>query len=270
MPVLLLGSPAQRDELIRRVGRVFVPNEVVSTRTMWFIVAGWLIVWLGYWSALKPIIFPSPMEVINAFPALWFQQGLGQELISSFTVNLEAIALSVLISLPLAYLGRTPAVRPLALGLSKLRFLSPAVFFMLLVFMLHDGHMVKVMMLTLGESFFLVTTMLNIVLEVEDYRLDDARTLRMNEWGVTWYAVVRGTVPQAIDAIRDNAAMGWSMLMMVEGIVRSEGGVGVLMMNSQKVLDLSSVWAIALVVVAVGLAQDYLIGALRRAVCPYA
>lgn len=270
MPILLLGAPSKRDELIRHVSRIFTPNEVVNPRTALLIVAGWVFIWMAYWTTFKPVIFPSPADVLRAFPTLWFQEGLGQELIASFTVNVEALVLSALISLPLAYLSRTPVVRPLALGLSKLRFLSPAVFFMLLVFMTRNGHDVKVLMLTLGESFFLVTTMMNVVLDIPSYRLDDARTLRMNEWKVTWYTVVRGTVPQAIDAIRDNAAMGWSMLMMVEGIVRSEGGVGVLMMNQQKVLNLPEVYAIAAAVVIVGLAQDYTIGAIRKAACPYA
>lgn len=270
MPFLLLGPPAKRAELIRRVGCIFTPNEAVNPRTALIIIAGWVFIWMAYWTTFKPVIFPSPGDVLRAFPTLWFQEGLGQELIASFTVNLEALVLSALISLPLAYLSRTPVVRPLALGLSKLRFLSPAVFFMLLVFMTRNGHDVKVGMLTLGESFFLVTTMINVVLDIPLYKFDDARTLRMSEWKVTWYTVVRGTVPQAIDAIRDNAAMGWSMLMMVEGIVRSEGGVGVLMMNQQKVLNLPEVYAIAAAVVIVGLAQDYTIGAVRKAVCPYA
>jgi NitT/TauT family transport system permease protein len=249
---------------------VFTPNESVSRETSWAIIAGWAAVWLGYWSLFKPVIFPSPVEILQALPTLWLQDGLGQEVVTSFVTNVEALVLSALIALPLAYLSRTPAIRPLALGLSKLRFLSPAVFFIILLFLASDGHMVKVWMLTLGEAFFLVTTMINVVNDIPSDRLDDARTLRMSEWLVTWYVVVRGTVPQAIDAIRDNAAMGWSMLMMVEGVVRSEGGVGVLLLNNEKHMNFSEVYCIALVVIIVGLAQDYTIGVFRKAACPYA
>ena len=248
---------------------IYTPNELVTQRTMLTIVAGWLVLWLGYWSLFKPEVFPSPLDVIAAFPTLWFESGLGQELISSFTVNVEALVLSTVLSLPLAYLSRTPIVRPLALGLSKLRFLSPALFFMLLVFLTSSGHAVKVWMLALGEAFFLVTTMMNVVLEIPSYQFDDARTLRMNEWQVTWYVVVRGTVAQAIDATRDNAAMGWSMLMMVEGIVRSEGGVGVMIMNQQHVMNLSQVYAIATSVIIVGLGQDYALGWVTQMACPW-
>lgn len=248
---------------------IWTPNERVSRGTLLVIVAGWIALWLGYWSIYKPVIFPSPLEVLSVFPSLWWEGGLGQELISSFTVNLEALALSTLISLPLAYLSKTAIIRPLSIGLSKLRFLSPAIFFMLLVFMTSSGHAVKVLMLTLGESFFLVTTMINVVAEVPEYLLDDARTLRMNEWEVTWYVIVRGTIVNAIEAIRDNAAMGWSMLMMVEGIVRSEGGVGVLILNQQKVMNMAVVYAIAAAVVVVGLAQDYGLELAAEVLCPW-
>jgi len=38
--------------------------------------------------------------------------------------------------------------------------------------------------------------------------------------------IVLGRADAAFDAMRQNAAMGWMMLTMVEGISRSEGGIG--------------------------------------------
>lgn len=245
------------------------PNEAVPRTTSRAVLAVWCAVWLAYWSLARPVLFPSPAEVLGAFPALWTEAGLGQELLASLTVNVEALALSTAVALPLAYLSRLPAVRPLALGVSKLRFLSPAVFFVLLLFAAPSGQAVKVLMLAIGEACFLVTAMVGVVQAVPIEALDDARTLRMGEWRVTWYAVVRGTLDQAIDAVRDNAAMGWSMLMMVEGMVRSGGGVGVLILNGEKHFDFANVYAVALAVLAVGLAQDWALGALRQAACPW-
>lgn len=252
----------------RRVKAACTPNEV--TRDAWAILAAWVVVCLGYWAWAKPVMLPSLPDVLGALPGLWWEEGLGPALASSWVVNVEALALSTAVSLPLAYLSRTPVVRPLAVGLSKLRFLSPAVFFLVLIFLASSGHQVKLLMLALGESFFLVTTMTNVVAAIPADQFDDARTLRMSEWQATWYVVVRGTLPQALDAVRDNAAMGWSMLTMVEGIVRSEGGVGVLLLNNQHHMNLAEVSAIAAVVVAVGLTQDAAIGWFRRGACPWA
>ncbi len=190
------------------------PNAQASTRMRLYLSAGWVLVVMAAWEAFRSPVFPSIADIINAIPLLYTRDGLGAAVIHSFTVNLKAIVLSTLISLPLAYLSRVPAVYPLAMGLSKFRFLSPAVFFLILLFVTSSGSQVKVLMLVAGQTFFLVTTMVGVVQSIPEAQFDDARTLRMSEWQGMWYVVVRGTAAQAAEAIRDNAAIGWSMLMM--------------------------------------------------------
>jgi NitT/TauT family transport system permease protein len=248
---------------------VLTPNESSTRQLLLAVTAGWLIAWLGIWIVFRPAIFPSPLEVIAAWPVLLREDGLGDAIVASLWTNVEALALSTAIGLPLAYLSRVLLFRPLALGISKLRFLSPAVFFLLLLFAVSSGHMVKVWMLTLGETFFLVTSMLAIVWNVPPVALDDARTLRMSEWAVLWYSVVRGTLDQAMQAIRDNAAMGFAMLTMVEGIIRSEGGLGVLLLNQEKHMSFPAVYAIVATVLALGLIQDFALGVMRETLCPH-
>lgn len=248
----------------------FTPNEKVSARSAWFIIAAWFTVFLAYWTSTKPLVLPSPFDIVAALPGLWTTNGLGQEMIGSLLTSLEGLGLAILFAFPLAYLSRVPAFVPLADGFAILRFLSPAVFYVLLLFVLNSAHDVKVTMLALGEGFFLARTMIGVVRNIPEIRYDDARTLRMSEWQSVWYVNIRGTVAEAIDAIRDNAAMGWAMLMMVEGIVRSEGGVGVLMLNQEKHVNFAEVYAIAAVILTVGIAQDYILGAFKKSLCPYA
>jgi NitT/TauT family transport system permease protein len=87
---------------------------------------------------------------------------------------------------------------------------------------------------------------------------------------VVWEVVVLGTAAQAWEVLRQNAAIGWMMLTMVEGISRSEGGVGAMLLNQSKHFHLAEVFAIQILILAVGLLQDYGIGVLRRFTCPYA
>jgi NitT/TauT family transport system permease protein len=249
---------------------IVTPNERVSNNTARWILAGWVIIWVAYWTFFKPTIFPAPLEVLSQIPDQWMQEGLGQELTASFIVNVQALFFSTIISLPLAYLCLTPLFRPLALGISKLRFLSPGIFFLLLLFATSSGHQLKVAMLTLGETFFLTTSMVGAVQAISNDEYDYARTLRMGEWTVLWYTVIRGTLPQALDAIRDNAAMGWSMLTMVEGFIRSEGGIGVVIQKHEAHSDFSVVYAVAVVVLITGLLQDEALIWIRNTVCPYA
>jgi NitT/TauT family transport system permease protein len=248
----------------------FTPNEPVPRRAWWAIAGMWAVVAAGCWAA-RPAVLPSLGDVLGAVPGLWWDLGFGRELLRSLGASAEALAWSTAIALPLAYVSRVPAFRPVAQGVAALRFLSPALFFLPLTLTLSSGHGVKVAMLALGEAFFLVTTMIGVVQAIPDGRFDDARTLRMSEWRATWYVVVRGTLPEALAAVRDNAAMGWAMLPMVENVVRTEGGVGVLLATQEHHMELATVYAAAGVILLLGFCvQDAALGALRRAACPWA
>lgn len=250
--------------------RLWTPNEDISRELFYAACGFWAAIWMVAWVAFKPAIFPNPVDVIAVYPDLWTEQGLGQALLASLSMNLEALVLSTAIALPLAYLSKTAGFSPLAFGAAKLRFLSPASYYMLLLFATSSGHELKLLMLTSGMVFYLLTSMLGVVSEIDSGKFDDARTLRMNEWAVTYYVVVRGTLHQALDAIRDNAAMGWAMVMMVEAIVRSEGGVGVMLTDATKHQMFAQVYAVVLAILALGIGMDQALTALRQWACPYA
>jgi ABC-type nitrate/sulfonate/bicarbonate transport system permease component len=243
------------------------PNAPISEQQM--VRMGWLGLAALIWILFKPAIMPNPLDIILSIPNLWNDGGLRDALITSFVTNVQAIVVSAAISLPLAWLSRVPIIRPLAEGIAKLRFLSPAIFFIILLFMLGSPHAVKIAMLVLGESFFLMTSMVNVVQGIPASSFDEATVLRMSPWQSTWYVVVRGTLHQALEAIRDNTAMGWSMLMMVEGFLRSEGGIGVLMLNQERYMKFDNVYGIALSVLVVGIGQDLGLRWLRGALCPH-
>lgn len=249
---------------------VFLPNRLISPSTIkimvGFQVVFFLIVWL--YSPFK--VLPRPGEVFESVRDLWMNKGLGQELISSFTFNFQALVITTFISLIAAYFSVVPFVRPIVAAVSKGRFLSLAGFSFLFTVLVQGGHSLKLALLVFAMSVFFLTSMASVVTEIPRSAFDHARTLRMSEWRVVWEVVILGTADKAFEVIRQNAAIGWMMLTMVEGIVRSEGGVGVMLLNQQKYFRIADVFAIQLVILVVGLGQDTIISLLRRLVCPYA
>src|SRR5262249_50721307 len=115
-----------------------------------------------------------------------------------------------------------------------------------------------------------VTSMAAVIAAIPKADFDHARTLRMNEWRVVWEVVVLGTADKAFEVLRQNAAIGWMMLTMVEGISRAEGGIGAALLSQSKYFRLADVFATQIVLLVVGMLQDYAIGALRRFFAPYA
>lgn len=248
----------------------FLPNRAISRHTFWIIIAFQAAVALAIWIYSPFKVLPQPDEVASALHGLWFTQGLAHELWTSFTLNLQALLLSLVISLALSYLTVLPFFRPIALAISKGRFLGLIGLTFLFTLMVGGGRPLKLALLVFGMTVFYVTSMAAVVLEIPRERFDHARTLRMGEWKVVWEVVILGTMDKAIEVLRQNAAIGWMMLTMVEGISRSEGGIGAMLLNQNKHFHLAEVFAIQIMILLIGLIQDYGIGAVHRLLFPYA
>lgn len=217
---------------------------------------------------MSPLL-PGPSQVWEALGDLWWRGGLGPELFT--TVKLIAVSLvcTVVLSLALAWSTVIPALRPLSAGVSKLRFLGLTGLVFPLTLMTGGGFPLKVAMLTFAMTTFLVTAIARIVAEVPGSALDHARSLGASRARVVWECVILGTLDRTLDAVRQNVAMGWSMITMVEGIARSDGGVGALILAENKHFRLAEVYAVLLVVLVVGLCIDFGMRALTRVVCPW-
>jgi NitT/TauT family transport system permease protein len=248
----------------------FSPNRVISKSALRFIIVFQIAVLLLVWSTSSYVFLPKPLGVWRAFVDLWNHEGLGQELIVSFLLNVQAMVWATVISLGLAYLTVVPVFQPIAHAVSKGRFLGMVglTFFFTIIFA--SGHRLKVSLLVFGVSVFFVTSMIDVVAQVPKEKFDLARTLRMGEWRVVWEVIILGRADAAFDAMRQNAAMGWMMLTMVEGISRSEGGIGALLLNQNKHFRLEAVFAIQIAILLIGLFQDYALGLAKKFLFPYA
>jgi NitT/TauT family transport system permease protein len=249
---------------------VFSPNGATSAHTLRLIVVVQVAAAICVWALSPFAVLPNPLEVFSAFGKLWMNEGLSRELLTSFILNLEALALTALISLGLAYLTVLPFFRPIVAAISKGRFLGLIGLTFVFTLMIGGGHKLKLALLVFGMTVFFLTSMASVIAEIPKEHFDYARTLRMSEWQVVWEVVILGTIDDAIEVLRQNAAIGWMMLTMVEGISRSEGGIGAMLLSQNKHFRLAEVFAIQLVILCVGVGQDYVIGLLKRALCPYA
>jgi NitT/TauT family transport system permease protein len=253
---------------VKDIWEAWTPNGRVSKRVHWILGLSTLVILLGAWT-FRPAFLPSIPEVLQAYPRL-IDQGLFQQLFVSLTTNLQAIGITCLLTIPLAYLTVLPAVRPFVRSLSKGRFLGITGFVVLFTLVFGGGHALKVALLVFGLGVFLITSLYDIVEAIPRDEFDHARTLRLGRWGSVVEVVIFGHLDAVIDAIRQNAAMGWVMLTMVEGLVRFEGGLGAMMLAEDKHINLAAVFAIQSVVLVIGILQDLGFVAIRKMLCPYA
>ena len=205
------GTSSRQTKSWGEILGMFSPNRVVSKATMRLIIVFQIALLLAVWATSSYVFLPKPLAVLRAFADLWSNEGMGQELIVSFMLNVKAMAWATALSLGLAYLTVVPVFRPMVLALSKGRFLGMVglTFFFTLLF--SKGHNLKVSLLVFGVGVFFVTSMIDVVAQVPKEKFDLARTLRMGEWRVVWEVIILGRADTAFDALRQNVAMGWML-----------------------------------------------------------
>ncbi|HTQ02981.1 MAG TPA: ABC transporter permease subunit [Polyangiaceae bacterium] len=249
---------------------LFKPNRRVTRSQARLLTAAWLASFVAAWSASRFDVLPTPAAVFAAVPVLFTEQGLLGHLASSLYSNLAALAWAAGFGTLFAYASVVPVLRPLGELASKVRFLGFAGVSVAFTLWLEGGHALKVALVAFGMAGFFVAGLTDEIRAIPRERYDYARTLGLGEWRVVWEVVVLGTLDRALDILRQNAAMGWMLLTTVETLVRSEGGIGVLLANQSKHYALAQIAALQLVIFAVGMLQDHALGAFKTLVCPYA
>ena len=248
--------------------QLFTPNQVLSKRAAVTLTAAQLVLFLVVWVLADCKMFPTPVQILASFDDLLLKKGMLFHLWVSAKTVFKAMGLSILISLVLAYASTLPAFRFLGFVGSKLRFV-PLAGLAFLFTVLFGGEHIKMSLLTYGITVFFLTGMLSVVLDTKKSELDHARLLGMSEWRTTLEVIVLGKFDQVLEIARQNFAIAWTMLTFVEGVSRSEGGVGVLLNNSDKHFNLPEMFAMLICIFVVGLAIDYLLGLIRRVAFPY-
>jgi NitT/TauT family transport system permease protein len=247
---------------------LFQPNAKLPPMDNRLLALGWVIVFLLVTSFLPVPLLPRPIAVLTAWKEL-LGHGLLHELLVSFRLNVEAIAFTTALSLVLVYASLMPIVRPFVIFISKNRaigFVGLTVFFTLAT---SGVHQFKLALLVYGMLVWFVTSMLSQLDCIPMEQYDHARTLGMSKWRIVWEVVVRGKADTVIDVMRENAAMGWMLLPMVEGVARAEGGIGVMLLNYNKYLRLDAVFALILTILIVVLAQDWFLRLCKSLLFPY-
>jgi ABC-type nitrate/sulfonate/bicarbonate transport system permease component len=244
----------------------FRPFEKIDKTNKLIIVAIWLVLVLGYWiisSTGSKHLFPTPGQVGEGFSAL-FREGLVVHIASSLALCFQATLYSLIISLVIAYLSPLPMLKPLAVALSKIRYLPLTGISFYLAILVTNARAMQISVLMVFMSLYFITSLLSVLKDIPDEEIDHARSLKCSRWEVLTEVVIKGRFDYVIDVLRQNLAITWMMLVTVESILVAAGGLGVLIKNSDKFMNHGRIVALQLVILLVGLLLDSALNALRK------
>lgn len=203
-------------------------------------------------------ILPTPLEVLNSFGELFQSDNLVDNLTYSLKINLYGYLEAVCICIPLGFiLGLFPIFREMFSGpLDSVRFLPISALTGLFISWFGIDSVMKIQFLAFGISVYLLPLVVQRVKEVEQVYCDTVYTLGANKWQTIVSVFIPAVFSKISDDIRVITAVSWTYIIMAELVNRADGGIGSLAYLASRQSRLDKVFAILLIIIAVGYIQD--------------
>ena len=226
-------------------------------------LAVWLV--LGAAGAVDPRYLPPPDKVWHAGLDMAASGQLWTDLWATLQRILYGFGLAVLVSVPLGIaMGSFGAANALLEPLSGLlRYLPAAAFTPLLLIWLGIGENPKIALIFLGTVFFNMLMTADVVRLVPRDFIDVAYTLGARRAEVVRKIIVPHSLPGLLDAVRVNFAAAWNLVVVAE-LVNSETGLGKRILLAQRFTQTDKIFAILVVIAAIGVATDVLLRLARN------
>jgi len=151
----------------------------------------------------------------------------------------------------------------------KCRYLTLTGLIFIFTLLTKDGEALKLSLLMFGIVPFFTTSFLSMIVRIPAQEYELCQTLGYNRWQTLYEVIIVGKADQVFEIVRQNFAIAWMMITMVEGLNMSQGGIGALLIKYNKYNDLTHVLALQAVIFGIGLFFDYALGSLRRWLFPY-
>jgi ABC-type nitrate/sulfonate/bicarbonate transport system permease component len=255
---------------MEQIKKIFTPLTNISTRTFSILVVLNVVLALVLWQVFAAGgLIPTPIKIGESILKIVGTNDFLDNLFISLGLTLKGMFYSIIIALIICYLSLIPFFNPLAKFVIKCRYLTLTGLIFLFTLLTSNGHNLKMSLLVFGIVPFFVTSFLSIIDAINEQEYELCKTLRMNNWQTLLEVVIIGKLDHVFEVMRQNFAIAWLMITMVEGLNMSEGGLGTMLIKSNKYTDLGSVFAILIIIFAIGIFFDYLLKKLREWLFPY-
>jgi NitT/TauT family transport system permease protein len=248
---------------------IFSPFAHISKQTLIIMIVLQVIITITAWQITSDGLIPKPGNVATALGQLLTSKLLLDNMLVSLALTLKAMLYSIIITLLFAYLSVIPFFKTIAQFIVKCRYLTLTGLIFIFTLLTKDGSELKLSLLVFGIVPFFTTSFLSVIINIDKQEYELCKTLGYNNWQTLYEVIVVGKADQVFEILRQNFAIAWMMITMVEGLSMSEGGIGTLLIKYNKYNDITHVVALQLIIFMIGLCFDYLLGSTRHWLFPY-
>lgn len=258
---------AVRRELSRARAGVLTLAFVAAVLAAWWLVTRGATV---EERLLAPLILPSPLEVLQAFPKLHFEQGLVRSILISFMRVTAGFTLAALVAIPLGiYMASFSSVaaffRPLALASA---YVPIIVFIPLTLAWWGSSEAQKIGFLFIACFVALLPLVIKSISDVAPAYLDVALTKGATQWQLVREVLFPVAQADIWDHMRGVYGVGWGWIILAE-VVAAQQGLGFLIQMSERRGHTNATFAIILVIVSIAVICDQAWRMGGRALFPY-
>jgi NitT/TauT family transport system permease protein len=255
--------------LVVRLAGLRVRAELPQTRALVLTAAFVALLLIIWWfltrgatieeRILAPIILPSPVEVLAAFPRLHFEQGLVRSALTSWLRVTAGFGLAAIVAVPLGvYMASFPPIAAFFRPLGLIGAYVPIVVFVPLTlawFGLSETQ--KVGFLFIGCFVALLPLVIKEISDVPAAYLDVAVTKGASQWQLVRYVLFPVAQAGIWDHLRGVYGVGWGWIILAE-VVNAERGLGYLIDISNRRGHTNAIFAVIIVIVLIAVACDQL------------
>lgn len=192
-------------------------------------IASWIgvvLIWalITKWELISSYVFPTPMEVLRAFPPLFSERDLLLNVYTSWWRIAHAFLWCVAVAIPLGLLMASfrwinDLVNPVA---APMRSMPITAFLPAFIGIFGIYETMKVAFLWFGMFFYLLAVVVEEVNRVDTSLLETAYTLGAKRYQVLWL-MFRASFPGIFSSFRILYDIGWTYVILAEIVNRSKG-----------------------------------------------
>lgn len=235
-------------------------------------LGAFLLFWLLIARAVaKPGIMPSPVKVLVAIPNLLMSKVFWGNLGYSLVLTVVSAVEAALIALPLGFaIGLVPGMRAVfEKPIAATRYLPLTATIGLFLIWAGISTNMKIQFLTVCSLVYFLPAVVNGIDRVSQVHLDTIKTLGANNW----QTITKVYLPATLSAFTTDAIVlmpiGWTYIIIAEIINLGDGGVGAMIFTASRRSRLDEVFALLLIIIAIGFIEDKVLKFLDGKIFPH-
>lgn len=248
---------------------LFTPLSKIDKKVYTGVVIFWATFFLLLFEFFHSPIIPAPTKILSALIEVVKTDNFFDDLTSSLFLTIQSMVISIIITMVICYLSKIPFFEPIAQFVSKCRYQSLTALVCLFTFFTSNLGQLKMSLLLFGIVPFFTTSFLSALNSIPEQEIDKAYVNKRTKWETLFEVVIIGKLDQLFEVMRQNFAIAWMMITTVESYDMSGGGLGTIVLKSNRHLDLATIFAIVVIIFSLGLLFDFLLSWLRVLIFPY-